>query len=131
MRIVGLDGISDREFAEEIQNGARFVVYQYCVSLLIVTFKQPTNIYFVRAGQSRVVKGLPWTLLSWVVGWWGFPFGIIFTIWVTATNFAGGTDVTDEILAQMAPPDEPPPEPDSRAAALGFRPRRQPPPAAD
>src|SRR5262245_51175245 len=103
MQIVGLEGMSDEEFAEQIENGARFVFYQYCVSLLVITFKRPTNIYFIRAGQSAVAKGLPWTLLSWLVGWWGFPFGIIFTFWVSATNFAGGTDVTNVILRDMRP----------------------------
>ena len=103
MQIVGLAGMSDEEFAEQIENGARFVFFQYCVSLVVVTFKRPTNIYFIRAGESAVAKGLPWTLLSWLVGLWGIPFGIIFTIWVTATNFAGGTDVTNAILRDMRP----------------------------
>lgn len=103
MRIIGLDGISDEEFAQQIENGAKFVLFQYCVSLVVVTLKQPTNIYFVRAGERAVAKGLPWTLLSWVVGWWGIPFGVIYTIWVTVSNFSGGIDVTNDILRTMRP----------------------------
>jgi len=100
--IVGLDGISDEEFNHELQCGARFVIYSYCISVIILTFKRPSAIYFVRSGESRFVKGLPYTLLSLVVGWWGIPFGIIYTIWCVASNSAGGTDVTDEIVGAMS-----------------------------
>ncbi|MBM3993580.1 MAG: hypothetical protein FJ303_05430 [Planctomycetes bacterium] len=100
--IVGLDNISDAEFNREIQNGARFVVFSYCISLIIVSFKRASAIYFIRAGESRFAKGLPYTLLTLVAGPWGIPFGIIYTIWCIFSNSTGGTDVTEEILAGMA-----------------------------
>lgn len=103
MQIKGMEGLTDEEFAEQLKNGARFVYFEFCVSLLIVTFKQPTSIYFIRAGESAVMKGLPWTLLSWVVGWWGFPFGVIYTLWVTISNFSGGTNVTNDLTREMRP----------------------------
>jgi hypothetical protein len=101
--IVGLDGMSDQEFNEELQNGARFVVYSYCISVIILSFKQPSAIHFVRSSESRFVKGLPYTLISFIAGWWGIPFGIIYTIWCIAANSAGGTDVTAEVLGVMSP----------------------------
>jgi hypothetical protein len=101
--IVGLDGISDAEFESELQNGARFVMYSYCISVVILTFKQPSAIHFVRSNESRFLKGLPYTLLSMLTGWWGIPFGLIYTIWCIASNSAGGTDVTAEVLSAMAP----------------------------
>lgn len=105
--IVGLDGMSDEEFDEELRNGGRFVIYSYCISLIILTFKQPSAIHFVRGGESRFVKGLPYTLISLLVGWWGIPFGIIYTIWCVAANSAGGTDVTSDVLDAMALPQHP------------------------
>lgn len=102
--IVGLEGLSDEEINEELQNGARFVLYSYCISVIVLTFKQPSAIYFVRADESRFLKGLPYTLLSLVVGWWGIPFGLIYTIWCVASNSSGGTDVTDEVIGAIGQP---------------------------
>jgi hypothetical protein len=102
--IVGLDGLSDQEFALELQNGAKFVMYSYCVSVIILSFKQPSPIFFVRSHESRFVKGLPYTLMSLVVGWWGIPFGLIYTIWCICSNSAGGVDVTAEVLGAMSQP---------------------------
>src|SRR5690242_6908177 len=58
----------------ELQRGAKFVFYYYCVSLLVITFRRPSGICFLRAGESAVVKGLPWALLTVVAGWWGIPW---------------------------------------------------------
>jgi hypothetical protein len=73
MKIQGIGEISPDQLKFEIQQGGRFVVYQYCFSALVVTSRQSTDVYFVRAGESRVLKGLPWTLLTLVAGWWGIP----------------------------------------------------------
>jgi hypothetical protein len=45
---------------------------------------------------------LPFTLLSLVLGWWGIPWGPIYTIQSVVINFQGGKDVTKEVLASMA-----------------------------
>src|SRR6266852_7285584 len=54
--------------------------------------------YFLRINghphQSRIIKGLPWTLLTLVVGWWGIPWGPIRTVQSLWINLSGGTDVT-------------------------------------
>jgi len=101
-KIVGLEDIqSDGQLQQEIQQGGKFVMYQYCISLLIITFKHPTNIYFIRQEESAVVKGLPFTLLSFLLGWWGIPWGPIYTIQSIWINFKGGKDVTNEVVASM------------------------------
>lgn len=102
-KIVGLEGLSHEELAHELDRGAKFVVYQYCVSLLVITFTRGTSIYFVRSGESRLVRGLPWTMLSLALGWWGFPFGLIFTPMVVIKNLAGGKDVTNEVVGALYP----------------------------
>jgi hypothetical protein len=96
--IDGFDHLSDEEVSRELANGAKFVIYSYCISILVLTFKQPSAIHFVRSDESRFLKGLPYTMISMIVGWWGFPFGIIYTIWCIISNSAGGTDVTAEML---------------------------------
>ena len=100
-KIVGLDDISASELEEEIDRGATFVVYQYTISLLFLTLTRGTNIYFVRSDESRLAKGLPWTGLTLALGWWGFPFGLIFTPITVVKNVLGGKDVTDQVLTAM------------------------------
>ena len=98
MAIRGIEGMTAEQVKFEVQRGGRFVVYQYCISIVVLTFRRGTDVYFVRAGESRVKKGMPWTLLTLVAGWWGIPFGPIFSIMSLVTNFKGGKDVTGSII---------------------------------
>jgi hypothetical protein len=97
MAIQGMEGLSDAEVRRELDSGARFVVFKYTISLLVVTFQRNSDIYFIRPGESALAKGMPWTLLSMALGWWGFPFGLIFTPVAIFTNLTGGKDVTAEV----------------------------------
>jgi hypothetical protein len=98
MKITGLDGMTDSEINSELQRGARFVFYQYCISVVILTFKRPSNIYFIRAGESPIMQGLKFSLLSFLLGWWGIPWGPIYTIQSLWVNFGGGKDVTQDVV---------------------------------
>lgn len=102
MKIIGVEGLDEQQLASELQQGARFVIYEYCISLLVVTFKRPSNIYFVRSGESAITKGLGFSLVSLVLGWWGIPWGPIYTVGSFMTNFGGGRDVTHEVAASLA-----------------------------
>ncbi len=102
-KIVGLEDFkSGGQLQQEIQQGGKFVIYQYCISVLVITFKRSSNIYFITHEQNAVVKGLPFTLISLVLGWWGIPWGPIYTIQGIWVNFKGGRDVTNEVIASMA-----------------------------
>ena len=102
MKIVGLDGLSDAQIRDDLANGARFVVYFYCVSILVLTFKQPSSVHFIRPGRSAAAKGWGFTLLSLVLGWWGIPWGPIYTVQSVWVNAQGGRDVTREVAAALA-----------------------------
>lgn len=101
MKIVGIEGINGQQIAFELERGAKFVIYQYCISILIMTFRRSSDIYFVRAGESAFSKGLGFSLISLLLGWWGIPWGPIYTIGSFITNFGGGKDVTQEVLATI------------------------------
>src|SRR5687767_8709049 len=97
-KIIGLEDIkSDGELQQEFGQGGKFVMYQYCISILILTFKRSSNVYFIRHDENSVVKGLPFTLLSLLLGWWGIPWGPIYTIQSIWVNLKGGRDVTQEL----------------------------------
>lgn len=104
MQIVGIEGLSTGEVQDELRKGARFVIFTYCISLLVVTFKRGTDIHFIRAGQGAVGKGMPYTLLSLFLGWWGFPFGLIYTPMCIIENLSGGKDVTAEVSGMFQLP---------------------------
>jgi hypothetical protein len=107
MKVIGIVGMGNLELKTEIQKGGKFIIYQYVISILIMTFRRNSNIYFVKTDESAVVKGLPYTLLSLLVGWWGIPWGIIYTVQALITNLGGGKDVTAQVLAsigQATPP---------------------------
>lgn len=93
-KITGIESMTKEQIAFELQRGGKFVQYQYCISIILMTFKRSTDIYFVSADQSAVVKGLGWTLLTVLAGWWGIPWGPIFTVQSLWHNLKGGHDVT-------------------------------------
>lgn len=101
MKIKGLEGLTDEEIQRELERGARFVIFQYCISVFLVTFKRGSSIYFIRAGHSAAGKAFAYSLISLLFGWWGFPWGPIWTISTLVTNCRGGRDVTGELLASM------------------------------
>jgi hypothetical protein len=106
-KIRGIEEMKHGELEFELQRGAKFIIFQYCISVIILTFRRPSDIYFIRQGENAVVKGLPFTVLSLVAGWWGIPWGPIYTIQSAYNNSRGGKDVTQAVVnslrAQAAP----------------------------
>jgi hypothetical protein len=92
---------AEDELAAELRNGTRLVVYHYTISLLILSSRRPSEVFLMRRGQSRLAKGMRYTLLSLLLGWWGLPWGPIFTVWSVIENLAGGEDVTDKVQESM------------------------------
>lgn len=101
MNIRGIDGLSLDDLQSEIDNGGRFVVYTWTLSVLIMTFRNPTDIFFVRGGESRVAKGLPYSLSTLLLGWWGIPWGPIYSLMSLGSNLTGGKDVTQEVQRSL------------------------------
>ncbi len=100
-KINGIENMSGLELAVELEKGGGFVIYEYAISIVIMTFYRSSAITFVRADDNRIVKGLVYTLLTIVLGWWGIPWGPIRSIQALITNFKGGKDVTGEVTASL------------------------------
>jgi hypothetical protein len=99
--IVGAQGLTWDEIASEVRRGGRLVVFQYCISVGVLTFIRPSKVHLVRSGDSAVAKGWTYTLLSMVAGWWGFPWGFIYTPLAVASNLGGGTNVTASLVGHL------------------------------
>jgi len=104
VRIIGIENMSPEQLKGEVAAGGRFVIYQYCISVVVVSFKRGSDVYFIRAEDNAVTKGLLFTLCSLVLGWWGIPWGPIWTIATIVTNLRGGRNVTAEVLRSLATP---------------------------
>ena len=100
MEIKGLEGLSGNEIKSELERGAKFVVFTYCFSIIVITFRRSSDIYFVRSRESAIKYGWPWLLISFVFGWWGIPWGPIYTIQAIFRSFSG-KDVTFEVLQSL------------------------------
>ena len=102
MKIKNIDGLSAREVQQEGDNGARFIYFAYTLSFAVVTFKRTSDVYMIRKGERRGYRSWPFTLVSFLLGWWGLPFGPKYTIEAIRTNLKGGKDVTDEVMSTVA-----------------------------
>jgi hypothetical protein len=102
MKIVGVEGLTREQIRAEMLRGAKFVVFEYCVSVVFMTFKRASSIHLVRPGESAAAKSVPSTLCSLLLGWWGIPWGPIWTVATVARNLRGGRDVTAEMAASFA-----------------------------
>ena len=101
MKIVGAENMTEDQLRFEIQRGAKLVYYQYAISIVVMSFRRASSIYFIPAGENAIAQGLPWSGLSLLAGWWGIPWGPIWTIQALVTNFKGGKDVTAEIAGRL------------------------------
>jgi hypothetical protein len=120
IKIQGVEGLSQSEIDFELQRGAKFVLFQYCLSVVVLTFKRPSDIYFIRSNENAALKGLSFTLLSLVAGWWGIPWGPIYTLESVYNNLNGGKDVTQQVRNSLRAPDVAA----SAAPASGLSPQR-------
>jgi hypothetical protein len=102
MQIKGIEHRSREEVEAILAAGGRFVFYEMCISLLVITLRRPSAVYLMASDELGLRKGLPYTLVSLLLGWWGIPWGIIYTPITLFTNLSGGRDVTPEARAWLA-----------------------------
>jgi len=102
MKIKNIEGLSALQLQQLAEEGARFVYFEYCVSLLFITLKKTSGVYLLRAGENPALRGAPYTCCTLLLGWWGIPFGPKHSLAAIRKNLKGGNDVTDEVMATVA-----------------------------
>lgn len=102
MRSLRGDDLTAASMEAELARGCRAVYYEYCVSLLLVTFRCPSGVYLLRPGERGLLRGVPYLVLTLLLGWWGVPWGLVYTPLTLLTNLCGGRDVTDELRTRLA-----------------------------
>jgi len=102
MKIRGIENVSPDQLRHEIERGGRFVIYQYCISIVVLSFKRVSDIHFIKADESAFRKGAGFSLISLLCGWWGIPWGPIWTISTLITNCRGGRNITAEVVHALS-----------------------------
>jgi hypothetical protein len=101
IRIVGAEGMSPAEIKEAVERkGAKLVAYQFCISIVVLSFRFFSPIHYIPPGERASSRGGRYSLLAFLFGWWGFPFGIFFTIQSLIINARGGHDVTQQVMRE-------------------------------
>lgn len=101
MEIKNIEGLSGSEVRAYVSQGGRFVIYTYCISIVVMTFKRPSSIYFIKPGESKLKHGIGFLICSLFLGWWGIPWGPIYTLGSIFGVLTGGKDVTEEVLTHI------------------------------
>lgn len=89
------EGKSKQRLVGAIQSGYRVVRYPYVVSFIFITLRLQSPPYLVPPNDRSSGPG-KYSLLSMFAGWWGIPFGPIYTLQALASVNNGGKDVSDE-----------------------------------
>lgn len=67
----------------------RVVVFHSVKSFLILTVRKPiAGVYCSTCAQKQSIKA---SATSWLLGWWGFPWGPLYTVKALVTNMFGGS----------------------------------------
>ena len=105
-KIVIKDNFNLDELRNEIQNGGRFIVFPYCISLVFaVTLRRFSPAIFFKNGESIIKFKNKYNLISYIFGWWGIPWGPIHTLSDIKINNSGGLDITEDILLNITEQD--------------------------
>lgn len=96
-KTIMLPDMPEDKIRAALKEGARFVVFEFCFSIVFWTFLLPSNSYLIKPGESTLQHSGLYSLASFFLGWWAIPLGPIRTISTIIKNFRGGEDVTDQI----------------------------------
>mgnify|MGYP001574082852 CR=1 FL=1 len=89
---------SKEQLLAAIHNGARFVVFQYCVSVVALSMVRYSPAILILDTTRIEEKVSYYNRLSRFFGWWSIPYGISETLRSIRLNSSGGIDMTEDIM---------------------------------
>lgn len=101
MQIKNIDGLSVSQIRSMVNEGGKFVIFPYTVSIVVMTFKRSSSIYFIPPGENTIKHSYKHVLTNGVLGWWGIPWGPIYTIGSMYHHLSGGKDVTSDVMTHL------------------------------
>lgn len=115
MQIKNIDGLSVSQIKQLVNSGGKFVIFPYTISIVLATFRRSSSIYFIRPNENTIKYSYGHVGANLLLGWWGLPWGPIYTIGATYKHITGGKDVTYDVLNHMIQND---PEADTSTYAI-------------
>ncbi|AWH85704.1 hypothetical protein HYN59_11560 [Flavobacterium album] len=101
MQIKNIQGLRVAEIGQLVNQGGKFVIFPYTVSIVVMTFKRPSSIYFIRPDEGTFKYSYKHVAVNAVMGWWGIPWGPIYTIGAMYHQLSGGKDVTQAVMSDL------------------------------
>lgn len=94
--------LPEHPVVDEVMAGRRFVTYPFVVSLLVLSFNRNMGgVRLVGRDQWPMVPLFGATLVTILFGWWGFPWGIIWSPISLFHLWRGGRDSTLDVLGNV------------------------------
>jgi hypothetical protein len=101
-RLIIKEQLTLEELNKAIEYGGKFVTFQYCISIFFaVTLKRFSPAILIRNHEELLHYKRKYDLLSLVFGWWGIPWGPVYTIRSLRINRKGGLDITEDIMLNL------------------------------
>jgi hypothetical protein len=75
--------------------------FHACLSFVVLTTRFPSR--YLVVGQDRLLRaGLAYSLVTVMLGWWGLPWGPVYTVQALVRNLRGGQrQRVSELLSQV------------------------------
>ncbi len=99
--IKNIEGLSVAQIRQLVNQGGRFVIFPYTISVVLATFKRGSSIYFIKPDEKSIKYSYKHVLVNSTLGWWGIPWGPIYTIGSMYHHISGGKDVTQEVMRHL------------------------------
>jgi hypothetical protein len=65
----------------------RYAIYHEVMSFIFTRRTTIQGVFCSRCAEKRVLRA---TAVTWILGWWGFPWGLIYSLHAIMSNLAGG-----------------------------------------
>lgn len=104
-RLVISEDLSIQDIEERVANGGRFIVYSYTISLLAITLKRFSPIYFIDSQADFESHKRRYNTISRIFGWWCIPWGPLRTTQSIRFNNKGALDLTEDVMLNLTQED--------------------------
>lgn len=96
---------SFEQLMKEREQGSKFIFYSYLIPLPIFKpIRRISRIYYLKPKENPNKFSGRYNMATLMIGWWGLPFGPAYTFTTIKSNRTG-TDITDDIFANLTPQD--------------------------
>jgi len=90
---------------EKVNNDASFIVFKYCFSFFIFTYKRLSPAILIDSKADFLQRKKKYNLLNYFFGWWAIPSGPSYTLQYIHLNNKGGINVTEDIMLNITEQD--------------------------